>query len=628
MCGICGIYRFDNGSVDLDILTSMNNTMILRGPDDAGVFMDHQVGMAMRRLSIIDVAGGHQPIFNEDKTIGLVLNGEIYNYIELRQELEMRGHQFQTHSDVEVLVHLYEEKGVEAIQDLNGMFAFCLWDRRRHRLWLGRDRLGIKPLVYFRNSEVLVFGSTLDAVCAHPSVPRQIDEESFLLYLGLAYVPTPRSIYKDIQKLPPGHWMLVEGDSVHVQKYWDFVGVERRPLTRNEFEDSARHILHNSISIHGRSDVPVGCFLSGGIDSSLVTALFSRQSDYPVHSFSIDFTGKEISELPYAALVAEQNRTQHHPYTLDAQASFDILNEVIPRMDEPMSDSAIMPSYYLSQKSREDGIKVVLAGAGGDELFGGYFRHYKYKRDWVVGSLGAIPIRIMGRLGEYLPIGLTHYGVQLADKGISFGMGTSGVHLGLLQKLLRRRGDFDDLLDLFQVQFNELRALEEQLGFSYARMAMDLKQYLPDNILGLTDKTTMAASVEARVPLLDHRLVELVFGVEPDVNIAKHTAKNSLKRLARNILPEQILNRPKAGFNGPVNYWLHGPQREAFCGTLDCFNNAVTERFFDMDRLKSCIRSPDQLMKGSETIFMLFVFNRWFHSRFDHDSHIRHLPNV
>jgi asparagine synthase (glutamine-hydrolysing) len=333
MCGICGILNYDGAPVSDKLLLEMNDTMMLRGPDDSGHYIEVGLGMAMRRLSIIDLEGGHQPICNEDSTIHVVLNGEIYNYIELRQDLENLGHRFKTKSDTEVLVHLYEEYGTDAVKHLNGMFAFAIWDSPRKRLWVVRDRLGIKPLVYFKSQKGFVFASTLEALACHPDFKKEVDHDSLLLYFMLSYVPTPRTIWTKAKKLPPGHWLLVENNQVRIEQYWSLKPHIHTERNQQFFVEGIQAIIKDSIDLHSRSDVPVGTFLSGGIDSSAVTALFCEHSNNAVHTFTMDFDGKGVKEGHYAKLVADHYKTQHHFQILHLDRALEELEELLPLMD-------------------------------------------------------------------------------------------------------------------------------------------------------------------------------------------------------------------------------------------------------------------------------------------------------
>jgi len=617
VCGICGVLNHSGAPVSRATLEKMNDSMVLRGPDDAGLYCKDNFGMAMRRLAIIDISGGHQPISNEDGSIHLVLNGEIYNHIELRCDLKKLGHKFHTNSDVEVLIHLYEEHGFKAIEHLNGMFAFALWDERKNRLWLGRDRLGVKPLVYHSSADSFSFASTLDALVEQEGFKKEVDEDGLLLFLALSYIPTPRSIWKNVHKLPPSHWMVVEDGKMVMHRYWSIEPCNRA-ITNEEFLEEVESLLVDSIKIHGRSDVDVGTFLSGGLDSSAVTALFSKQTDNSVKTFSMDFDGKADNEGYFAKRVAGQYHTKHCAYSLGTEKAVNTLNHLLDMLDEPLADSAIVPSYLLSKMARDSDLKVMLSGAGGDELFGGYYRHYMSKHDQLAGSFKWLPAIIQKSVANFFPLGLQQYAFVASNSmGLSHGVNTSGVNLGVLNQLLVKSRYFSSTLDLLNEQFSELPELERVWGFSYSRMLLDIKHYLVDNVLAITDKTSMAASVEARVPLLDHRLVELAFSVRPEVNISNSFSdgKRTLKTVVKNDLDSSILSRSKVGFNGPVNMWVGEivkrtknrdvPNKISFTAIGD---------FIDINRLSKVINQPNKFHQTSENIFNIYVLNKWLES--------------
>ena len=605
MCGICGIFNFNGQPISRDTLIEMNDSMALRGPDDSGIYQKGKIGMAMRRLSIIDLPGGHQPITNEDGSIHLILNGEIYNYIELRRDLEKLGHIFRTKSDVEVLIHLYEEYGVKAVEYLNGMFAFALWDENRESLWLGRDRLGIKPLVYASSDEKFSFASTLTALLKQLDFNRELDEESILLYMTLSYIPTPRSVWKNTHKLPPAHWMMGEKGKTVIQRYWS-LEPENRRISHDEFIEEISLLFKDSIMLHGRSDVDVGTFLSGGLDSSAVTALFAQHTGYAVKTFSMDFEGKSENEGHFAQMVSDRYKTEHYAYSLGSEEAVSALDKVLAEMDEPMADSAIVPSYLLSKMARESGLKVMLSGAGGDELFGGYHRHYHSKRDVISGLLGWLPSAIGKLIYTMTPSRWQQYAFMSTNsQGLSYGLNTSGINLGTLKKILKTDNKFSDALELLNSQFSELPELEKKWGFSQARMVTDINHYLVDNVLAITDKTSMAASIEARVPLLDHRLVELAFSVLSEISLSNDftDAKNSLKSMVKNSLPDSILSRSKLGFNGPVGPWLGEFKDKQFTDMLG--------DYVDSNKINEILSHSKNGQQRSENIFSIYVLNKW-----------------
>lgn len=616
MCGICGVLNFNDRLINKDDLINMNQAMELRGPDDSGYLIDNNFGMAMRRLSIIDLSSGKQPISNEDKTIHVISNGEIYNYIELRNQLEKKGHKFSTKTDTEVLVHLYEEYGTDAAEHLNGMFAFCIWDKVKRRLWLVRDRLGIKPLCYQINANGIIFASTLDALTNHPYCNKEIDYDSLLLLLTLGYVPTPKSIWKNIFKLPPGHWLMIENNNVKIEKYWELSPKIRDEVNDQEFfANEIESILIDSIKLHSRSDVPVGTFLSGGLDSSAVTALYCKQTKNPVHTFCMDFDNKDLNEGSYAKIVSDKYNTLHHPHELNISQAIMELDELLPIIDEPMADSAIIPSYLISKLARKEGIVVGLCGAGGDELFGGYYRHYKTKIDLISGKFSFIPLPVMNLFSKLMSSNLIHYSTLAWDKGVGFGIATSGIHLGFFDRIINKKSIFSQAIKLTKQNFSDLYSLENKYGFHYGRMILDINNYLLDNVLALTDKTSMAASIEARVPLLDHRLVEKVFSVSPRVNLGEnfYSSKKSFKKSVERILPNEILNRPKAGFNAPINNWIKSGNK-VIGGRINNLKHPVLHEIFDQKNISKIWNNQKQRELSAESLFMLYIIDKWFDS--------------
>jgi len=612
MCGICGILNFDGTPISPEVLNQINDEMIMRGPDDSGQYINNNFGMAMRRLSIIDIDFGHQPIANKNGTINVVFNGEIYNYIELRKDLEQKGYRFSTNSDTEVIIYLYEEFGLDSVDYLNGMFVFAIWDSTKKRLWIARDRLGIKPLVYFFNDKQFVFASTLTALKKHPNFQSEIDSESLLLFLTLAYVPSPKTIWKNSYKLSPGHWLLIEDNKININCYWD---IKQNPINNTDkktFLKGIGDIFDNSIKIQSRSDVPVGTFLSGGVDSGVVTSLFSKHSKNTVDTFTMDFVGKNNNEGNFAKITAKNLDIKHHLYTLDINDALKELDELLPIMDEPLGDSAIIPSYFLSKKAKENGIKVVLCGAGGDEIFGGYNRHYKRFRDLIAGSLNFLPIKIINKISKIFGSKISHYLFIAWDKGLAFGSDTSGIHLGLMRKIIHDSQNYNKAINLTKNQFNTIKDLEKKWGFNYSRMLMDMRHYLVDNILSITDKTSMASSIEARVPLLDHRLVELSFATSEKINVGKNfdNAKSSLKKSIGSVLPSQILSQPKIGFNAPVNHWINS-RNSILKERITNPRSIELQNLLDIEMIKKIWSNHKERNLAAENLFLIYILDFW-----------------
>lgn len=558
MCGIAGIYSLPGiGDADLRTLKAMTHAIVHRGPDDEGFFADELVALGMRRLSIIDLKTGRQPIGNENGTIQVVFNGEIYNYRELTAMLVAKGHRFTTASDTEVLVHLYEEHQEACVEHLRGMFAFAVWDRSRRTLFLARDRLGIKPLYYAVTPYGFVFGSELKAVVQSPWVSRQVDPHALAAYLQYGYVPDPISILHGVAKLPPGHTLTVRhGHAGAARRYWDPTGFFRRAPAMPS-EDEAGEALWShlvaAVRSHLVSDVPVGAFLSGGVDSSTVVAIMAREVGVPVKTFSVGFQEKGYDESPYARRVAEWFGTGHYELRLEPQ-DLKVLEDVLSAFDEPFADASAIPTYLVSRLAREH-VKVVLSGDGGDELFAGYDRYVVDHRRRRLGFLGDLG------LGG----GLRGLSAILAE-------GTPGKNYLYNLSLPRMERYLDsislfppqalrDLLDpdvVLEAQGKSDEALTAGEGLDpLSRLQdLDLRTYLPGDILTKLDRMSMANSLEARVPLLDHALVEFACTLPPRLRLRSGETKHLLKRVLRGHVPPEVLTRPKHGFGVPLEVWF------------------------------------------------------------------------
>lgn len=611
MCGINGIYYFDNSPVDRGRLEMMNSKMLHRGPDDEGYHIDGNVGLAMRRLSIIDLEKGHQPIFNEDGNLLIIMNGEIYNYKELRPDLLKKGHTFSTDTDTEVVLHLYEEEGFDCVRKLNGMFAFCVYDNRQKTMWLVRDRIGIKPLYYYRDDRTFVFSSQLDAVSAALERPAHISREGFLLYLTLGYVPHPHSIREGISKLEPAHWMVINNSGVITERYWQVNTFGAVRCSEEEAGANLLELLQDSIRLQQRSDVPIGTFLSGGVDSSAVVSLLARQVNEPVRTYSIDFSGDTESELPYARTVAESSSTVHKEFTINPSDIPGYLSSLVPFMDEPVSDSAIIPSFILSGLAREDGVKVILNGTGGDETFYGYpwqspfptkiHKTMEYVPSWlnrfILASAGFIDSE-----KALLLRSLPHYHAKCL----------SGVDYRFLKGLLRDRGDYSWIMNKVLDIICYSKRCSGVSEPHYMRMYLDLQEYLVGDILALLDKTSMAVSLEGRVPLLDHRIVEYAFALEKKIMIGDDRKKKLFKSSLRGIVPAPILERKnKMGFAGPMDAWFsNGMKNTARRELLENTAPEISEHL-NMDLLAESFREGRFRTNYSEPMFNLYVFNVW-----------------
>ena len=644
MCGICGQLNFDRSGaaappVSGHELRRMTETIRHRGPDSDGFYLDENVGLGMRRLRIIDLETGEQPISNEDGTLWIVYNGEIYNYLELRSELVARGHVLRTHSDTETIVHLYEEYGPRCVERLNGMFAFALWDARRRELFLARDRLGIKPLYYTLSAERAVFGSELKCLLA-AGVSREPDLLALHDYLSLFYVPTPRSAYKEVRKLEPGHWLLVRSDGRHtLERYWDIPFPQGQPPlegtraehgTREEHVEAIRHLLRESVRRQLRSDVPLGILLSGGLDSTSVVACMSGLLDRPVRTFSIGFHEPSYNELPDARRVAQAFQTEHHELVVEPDLQ-TLIPKVVLQFDEPFADYSALPTYLVSQMARQE-VTVALSGDGGDEVFAGYPTHYAYRvarlyrrlPRWVRQSVIApavlrlptsterISFDYMAKrfvTGAHLPFQQGHYWWKVilneAEK--------ADLYTGDFAEALRAQTGAlaRDSYAVFAPHFDRVRAAHPLNQLLY----VDAKTFLLDDCLVKVDRMSMANSLEVRVPLLDHELVEYVARVAPHWKSTRFQTKSLLRDVVRPFLPPTIVRGKKRGFTPPLPIWL---QRELREFTYDVLSPARL-RALGWFRPEAVRQIVDQHMQGerdnNRAIWTLLCLVLWYENQ-------------
>lgn len=581
MCGIAGIFRTASSQdVDRGLLERMNQVQLHRGPDEGGTHCEPGIGLAHRRLSIIDLSSGQQPLFNEDHSVVVVYNGEIYNFPQLTQELVALGHQFRTHCDTEVIVHAWEEWGEQCVQRFRGMFAFAIWDRNRQTLFLARDRLGIKPLFYaWLPDGDLIFGSELKALLADPRLGREIDRHAVEEYFAFGYVPEPRTILRQACKLPPGHTLTVKKGQARAEtrEYWDVPFDTREATTEAQAIEGLRAIVEEAVSIRMIAEVPLGAFLSGGVDSSVVVATMAGLSKDPVNTCSISFGDPKFNESEYAQMVAEQYATRHQVGQVDPD-DFDLLDKLADIYDEPYADSSAIPTYRVCELARRN-VTVALSGDGGDENFAGYRRHrWHMLEERVRGRVpGFLRRPLFGTLGRYYP------------------------KLDWAPKFLRARSTFQALardsfaayLHSISIMYDDLRDRlyapgfrRELQGYSavevFRRHAdraptdhplsliqyLDMKTYLVGDILTKVDRASMAHSLEVRVPLLDHKLVEWVSGLSPDLKLHDGEGKYIFKKAFEPLLPRDVLYRPKMGFGVPIGSWFRGPLKDRVRGAI------------------------------------------------------------
>lgn len=565
MCGICGVVSFEQEkSVDRSILQKMNDMIRHRGPDDEGYYQDARASLGMRRLSIIDLFTGHQPISNENGDIWVIYNGEIYNFQPVRAELEARGHQFKTRTDTEIIVHAYEEYGDDCVRHFNGMFAIALWDARRCRLLLARDHMGIKPLYYWAGPDRLVFGSELKALTAHPDVPRRVNLCAIDLFLSLEYIPSPLTIYEDVFKLPPGHLLVLENGRTKLSSFWD---IPLEPVRQNEEEcaEILAGLLKDAVRMRLISDVPLGAFLSGGIDSSGVVGHMSQLSSTPVQTFSIGFQDATYNELPYAEAVARHFGTHHRFEVLNPDVA-SLAEQLVQHHDEPFADTSIFPTYLVSKLARQH-VKVALSGDGGDELFAGYDTYIAERLSRYYSKLpGVMRTSLMPAFASMLPPQPAKKGtinkVKRMIEGASMDPSLQHtrwmIFMNEWDKDILYQPDLTKTLEqgstaaFFDGHFQKARSFDRLAQQQY----VDLKTYLADDILTKVDRMSMAVSLEARVPLLDHRIAEFALNLPPQMKLDGSRTKVILRRALKRLVPDLVLEKPKEGFSIPMKHWL------------------------------------------------------------------------
>ncbi len=629
MCGICGLVRPTAGAslVPEDLLARMCREIVHRGPDDEGFFADERVGLGVRRLSIIDLVTGHQPLSNEDGSVWIAYNGEAYNFAEVRDDLLARGHVMRTKSDTETIVHAYEEWGLEGIHRFRGMFAFALWDKRTGKLFLVRDRIGIKPLYYtLTPGGTLVFGSELKTILAHPSVERELDPRALDLYLTLEYVPAPASIFKGIFKLPAGCLLEYEGGRISVRRYWDLEPPAGGPAPSLDparlpaVMDELYALLKESVKLRLVSDVPLGAFLSGGIDSSTIVGLMRELGASPLKTFSIGFADKSYDELAHARRIAERFETEHEELVIEPRA-LELTEKLIGHLDEPFGDFSMFPTYLVSEMARKR-VTVALSGDGGDELFAGY-EHYQAQRmaRWpLVGLAGRLAGGAVGGMRPSDKKKGTWNKIRRFTQG--FDHEARLRHLRWMM-FLSDRAKTELYAPAFLEMLGGISSLAESDPFAgylgrmggYDRVTgelfLDLKTYLVDDIMVKVDRMSMAVSLEAREPLLDHKLVEFAFRLPGDLKLRRGTTKWIFKKTMERLLPQENIWRNKEGFSIPIKHWLKTDLRRLL---LDTLNEARLRRegLFHPGPIQAMIEAH---LTGRENyshqLWALLVFHIW-----------------
>jgi len=590
-----------SGRPDRYLLDRMRTVARHRGPDDYGQLLDGPVGLGFNRLSIIDLAGGHQPMSNEDGTVWIIFNGEIYNFAELRDDLAARGHRFRTHSDTETIVHGWEEYGEAVVKKLRGMFAFAIWDSRRRVLFGARDRLGIKPFYYYSDREQFAFASEIKSLLELPGVPRELNPAAVGEFLRRRYIIAPSTILRGVHKLPPGHTVRVTERGLEVKRYWEAPLEEDRTLSAEEAVERAGALLEEAVKMHLVADVPLGAFLSGGLDSSCVVGLMAKLGVGDIKTFSIGYDSPE-SELAYARVVANHFHTDHHELRLDAVGFREILPKIVWHMDEPVGDTASIPLYYLSRFARQE-VTVALSGEGSDEIFAGY---PIYRRMLRIEAANRIPLagwagRLVGRVAGDNKI--RKYADMLGQP-LEWRYGGVG---GLFTQAQADRllPSKQPALDGVARAYERCRNLPALGRMSY----VDLNTWLPDDLLVKADRMTMANSLELRVPFLDHHLVEFAARLPRALRLRGGVTKFLLKKWAERLLPREIVYRTKKGFPVPTKSWFRGDLAEYARETLLTGGGASRELFAasEIERLLAAHRMEDR----SEQIYSLLVLNHW-----------------
>lgn len=655
MCGICGIVNLNNRPVNPAIIEAMNDTLIHRGPDEEGCYINDgrgsrrsgggdqksevrnqrsefrgqdakgfrngkgNVGLGHRRLSIIDLSTGQQPLCNEDGSIWIVFNGEIYNFHDLKKELEAFGHQFQTNSDTETIVHGYEQWGENVFEHLRGMFAIALWDENRQQLVIGRDRVGKKPLYYLKDKDRFVFGSEIKAILEVPDVSREIDMTALSDYLSLQYIPSPKTIFENIRKLPPAHYAVVNSSGIRTKSYWD-LSFYPRDISEKQATEELLDILYDATKMRMISEVPLGAFLSGGVDSSAVVAMMAEASESPVITNSISFSVAQYDESAYARQVSDLFNTDHHEFMVTPEA-IQVIEKLAWHYDEPFADSSALPTYYVSKMARER-VKVSLSGDGGDENFAGYRRYYMDMRENLVRNLMPASWRrpVFGNIGklypqaDYLPQifrGKAFISNVARDPVDAYFFSVGVFHDDEKKKIFnedtwRKISDYRTL-DLFRSIYDNAPAEDHLSKIQY----LDIKTYLCEDILTKVDRASMAVSLEVRCPILDHKFMEHAARIPSKNKLVGLEGKHIFKKALKRYLPDDILYRKKMGFGVPILEWLRGDLKE-YAGAL-VLEGEASNQFFRHSHLQKLWDNHQRGIRNhSSELWIIMMLNLWY----------------
>jgi len=628
MCGICGIYSFNQlRATDQELIRQMCEVMVHRGPDDEGFYFDKKVALGMRRLSIIDLVTGHQPIHNEDKSIWIIYNGEIYNFPELKSQLIKKGHKFYTNTDTEVIVHLYEEEEEEVVNKLNGMFSIAIWDKKKGKLLLVRDRLGIKPLHYLELNNQFIFSSEIKSIL-QTNYQREIDFDALSQFFTFEYIPAPKTIFKGIKKLLPGHMIIVQDNKIKIKSYWD-IKYEYNPKNIKDEDYYTEEIyqrLKESVSKRLISNVPLGVFLSGGIDSSTITALMSKVADSKIKTFSIGFEEKSFNELNYAKKVANYFQTDHQEFVVKSNTVKELVPILMEYLDEPLADASIIPTYIISKLARKY-VTVALAGDGGDELFAGYDTYKAYQ---VARYYRKVPKfirdRIIYKIVSSLPASQKRLSFEFKAKKFISGIDyppeiANYIWWGAYNPLEKERlfsNELKSLIneELFSPVFLHLKNHQpdnmlNRLGY------LDLKLYLQDGLLVKVDRMSMANSLEIRVPFLDHTFVEFATSIPYCLKLKGLTTKYILKKTIQPFLPAEVLKRKKIGLDIPLGVWIKNELKDF---VLDILSQEELKKhcFFNYSYIEKILKEHfSGAHNHRQLLWPLIIFQFWYNRYID-----------
>ncbi len=622
MCGICGIVSKDK-QVSQSVIQKMASVMDYRGPDDEGYSFFGNAGLGHRRLSVIDITGGHQPMSNEDGTLFLVCNGEIYNFKQLRDLLENKGHRIKTRSDNEIILHLYEEYKTECLKYLRGMFAFGIWDNRKKTLFLARDRLGKKPLVYSLYNEDLYFASEIKALLEVNEISREIDHTAIDLYLAYQAIPSPYTVFKKIKKLPPGHFLMWKSGTINIEKYWQIDFTKKLKLSdENQYMEAMWEKLKESTKIRMVSDVPLGAFLSGGIDSSTIVGLMSEFSDHPVKTFSVGFEESDFSEIQYARVVARRFNTSHNEFIVKPDI-ISILPKLVWHYNEPFGDSSMVPTYYVARETKKY-VTVALNGDGGDENLAGYTRYWQtqvlekifniYKKNpflrkeilkFFVRQYNRHPSSTFNRIWKWLDdVEKSGFDYAYARRLIAFSNDLKNKFYSEEMKEKVQNSDCLALVRDIWSSAGDICLLEKML-------ATDFNLYLPDVLMVKMDIACMANSLEARSPFLDNEFVELVASFPADLKVRRMTSKYILKRKLKGFLPEEIISRKKMGFGIPVGRWFRKELKQ-FVNEILLDNASLSRGYFDPQAVMKMVEDHTSgRIDHTSRIWLLIILEMW-----------------